>query len=264
MKKRLLSSILLFAIFIPIMIIGGDVFRIATILVGILATNEIINIRDKKIPIFLRLLLYFSAFLIISNNYSSNIMDFTISIKSISMLVIFTLFPIIIYNDSKTYDIMDAIYYMGSILFIGITFNIILMIRNYDVMRLVYLFVITISTDTFSYFAGNLSGRTKLIPSISPKKTVEGLLIGVLLGTLIGATFYHILIDDSVYGAILLIITMMLSFVGSIGDLVMSSIKRHYDKKDFSNLLPGHGGVLDRMDSILFVVIAFVIVASII
>src|SRR5690625_1497151 len=95
-------------------------------------------------------------------------------------------------------------------------------------------------------------GKRKLWPEISPNKTIAGALGGVLSACLVGLSFQlfypfeHSLI-------IILIITILVSIVGQIGDLIASAYKRHYEVKDSGNLLPGHGGILDRMDSLLFV-----------
>ena len=108
-----------------------------------------------------------------------------------------------------------------------------------------------------------LVGKHKFT-SISPKKTIEGLIGGTFMGTFVGVAFYHTVINPSMSLLFIIFITMFLSLIGQLGDLVFSAIKRYYDKKDFSDLIPGHGGILDRFDSIIFVVLAFIIVLDII
>ena len=113
-------------------------------------------------------------------------------------------------------------------------------------------------TDTFAYFGGSKFGKNKLLPSISPNKTVEGFAIGLTLGTLVSTLFYYFAIGNTNV-VLLIILTAVLSIVGQFGDLVFSAIKRHYKLKDFSNIMPGHGGILDRLDSIIFVLMVFII-----
>ena len=120
------------------------------------------------------------------------------------------------------------------------------------------------STDTFALFTGMFIGKNKLAPSISPKKTIEGFIGGALMGTFIATAFYVTVINQSMPLVLIIFVTLLLSCVGQLGDLVFSFVKREYGKKDFSNLIPGHGGILDRFDSLIFVVLAFILVHSII
>ena len=166
-------------------------------------------------------------------------------------------------HDFKKYNLNDALFLIGSVLFIGLSFNLFIICRNYDIMYLIYLLLITTLTDTFALFTGMLIGKHKLCPVVSPKKTIEGLIGGTFAGTFAATAFYITVIDSSMSLPFIIIITVILSLVGQLGDLVFSSIKRYYDKKDFSNLIPEHGGILDRLDSLIFVVLAFIIFSSV-
>ena len=119
-------------------------------------------------------------------------------------------------------------------------------------------------TDTFALFTGMLIGKHKLAPSISPKKTIEGAVGGSLMGTIFASAFYVTVINSSIPMVFIILVTALLTVVGQVGDLAFSAIKRYYGQKDFSNLIPGHGGILDRFDSIVFVTMAFVILVGII
>ena len=105
-------------------------------------------------------------------------------------------------------------------------------------------------SDAGAYFAGRLFGRHLLFPSLSPKKTVEGGLGGLLLTVLVVAPVAYGLLDYSPLKALL--IGAVVSVASQCGDLFESSLKRILDVKDLGNFLPGHGGVLDRVDSLLF------------
>ncbi len=123
-------------------------------------------------------------------------------------------------------------------------------------------------TDTFAYFTGSFLGKHKLCPKISPKKTVEGAVGGVLGCILANVILYAVYNNfffenpSNNYVAIV-IVSAVLSVVGMCGDLTASLIKRNYGIKDFGNLIPGHGGIMDRFDSIMFVSAAFYAVFNI-
>ena len=135
--------------------------------------------------------------------------------------------------------------------------------HNYAIGRvgqcLVLLFPVwlTWSSDTGAYFVGRLLGRTKLMPSVSPAKTVEGALGGVALSVVMAWLFVRYLLVP--YGQLglsplgIVLFGTMIAIAAQMGDLFESLLKREAAVKDSSNLLPGHGGVLDRVDSLLFV-----------
>ena len=120
--------------------------------------------------------------------------------------------------------------------------------KNIDIAILV--FIVSFSSDIFAYFSGKLFGKHKLIPKISPNKTVEGS-IGAIIGTLIVTIVCCFFLDVELYKLIL--IGFFGSVIAQIGDLFASAIKRYCGIKDFSKLIPGHGGILDRFDSVMFV-----------
>lgn len=113
-------------------------------------------------------------------------------------------------------------------------------------------------SDTGAYFVGSFFGKHKLCPEISPKKTVEGAIGGLLsavIGYIILAVIYSAIYKDAITinYLIIIIIAPFASVAGMVGDLAASVIKRQYNIKDYGNIMPGHGGVMDRFDSVLFV-----------
>ena len=131
------------------------------------------------------------------------------------------------------------------------------MYRTHSLSLIIFLFLITMITDSYAYFTGRLIGKTKLIESISPNKTWEGTIGGSLVGTFVCTVYYLTIIDPTASVIVISLIVLLLSLVGQLGDLFFSAIKRRFRVKDFSNLMPGHGGVLDRLDSIIFVMLTF-------
>jgi phosphatidate cytidylyltransferase len=116
---------------------------------------------------------------------------------------------------------------------------------------LMYLFALVWVADSGAYFAGKAFGKHKLIPDVSPNKTIEGLLGGLLLTTcvIVSVAYYRNLADNNLISFILLSMLVVLASV--LGDLFESLLKRKANIKDSGTLLPGHGGVLDRIDSLL-------------
>ncbi len=113
-------------------------------------------------------------------------------------------------------------------------------------------------TDTFAYLFGRKLGKHKLIPDVSPKKSVEGSIAGIICCTL--TILAYAFVCSRVWGVecnyvVLAVLGVLLSIVGQIGDLAMSVIKREYNIKDYGKIMPGHGGALDRFDSVLAVAI---------
>ena len=261
MKKRVISAVIVLAIIIPLIILGGLWFYIGIGVVGVIGFYEILMIREKKkkFPVVMKLLsmISFVTILLTDNNTFEFIIEYRYLI--LPLLLLFT--PIIFYAKSGKYDAEDALYLIGAVFFLGIAFNVLITIRNLDLYYFLYLMIITITADTFAHFIGTQIGRYKLCPKVSPNKTIEGFIGGTLFATFIGTMFYITMFENSSLLSITFI-SLLLSVFSSVGDLVFSAIKRHFEIKDFGNIMPGHGGVLDRVDSILFAGLALAMVMS--
>ncbi len=142
-------------------------------------------------------------------------------------------------------------------MFVGVLFGHLSLIRGGETGRFGVWMVLVISflTDTFAYFVGKFIGKHKFAPKLSPKKTIEGA-FGGLVGAIVGMLVYCMLLD-SIWGfeanrANAIIIAIIGSVVSQIGDLAASAVKRQYSIKDYGKVLPGHGGIMDRFDGVLF------------
>lgn len=266
MKKRIFSAILIVAIFLPLLIVGGKYFAIFMTLLGIFGLYELIHVREskKEFPFLIKIFSYLIVVFFCLSNFQSVDFAYTVDYKVMAFIIFAFLSPLVLIHDHKKYNLNDALFLIGSVLFIGLSFNLLVITRNYDIAYIIYLLLITTLTDTFALFTGSLIGKHKLCPEISPKKTVEGLAGGVFIGVVAAVAFYSTVINPTMPLVLLIFITALLALVGQLGDLVFSSIKRYYGKKDFSDLIPGHGGILDRFDSLIFVALAFIIFLGII
>lgn len=266
MKNRILSSVILLLVFIPF-IVKGDIFFAGLILItGLISFKELfdLKLKEKKISLLMEVLSYFAVGFLILNNYQSKELMVVLDYKILTFMLFTFMVPLVIIGDNNKYNLQDALYLLGSVLFIGLSFNLMIIIRNYSVDLFIYLFIITSFTDAFALFTGKLIGKHQLAEKISPNKTIEGFIGGTLMGTTVGIIYYLTVINSSIEPSYILITTLTLSVLGQFGDLVFSQIKRYYNKKDFSNLVPGHGGFLDLFDSIIFVVISVILFIEII
>ncbi len=266
MKTRTISAAIMLAIMIPIFLIGGDIYNIAVLAIGLLALKEIIAIKEtkKQLPVLISLISYILFTILVVFNMDHNEFVFNIDFRILSAMFLSLLLPVVMYKNNKIYSINDSFFMIGILFFLGSAFNLLILLRDMDIKYLIYLFIITILSDTYAYIGGMLIGKHKLIEEISPKKSIEGMIVGTLMGTFVATVYYYLLIGNVNNVFVLIIASIFLSLLGQFGDLVFSAIKRYYGKKDFSNLIPGHGGVLDRLDSIIFAVLGFIFVVTMI
>ena len=259
MKKRIMSAAVALIIFIPILIYGGIVFNIACYILTLLALREFLKARENhhKFPDFIRLIAYIMISFVYFSCVLNKNMTFNLDYKVISGAFLTILLPTVLYHKQELYNIEDALYVLGGVFFLGFGMSMFSIYRNLGLDLIIFIFLIPIITDTYAYLVGLLIGKNKLLEEVSPKKTWEGTIGGSIIGCFVCTAYYITVINPNAKIYIVVIISLFLSLVGQFGDLFFSSIKRKYEIKDFSNLIPGHGGILDRLDSVLFVVLAF-------
>ena len=262
MKERIISTIIMLIIFIPILMIGSYPFYILSLVLSLMATYELLKLR-KKIPNLIKIITYLFVGYLVLYNYlgASYLINFDFRIL-FSMILLY-LTALVVINDQEKYNYKDAFFLIGITLFIGISFNNFIYIRNTSLYLMIYLFLITTITDTFALLVGKKFGKRKLASKISPNKTIEGFIGGSLTGTVIASLFYILAINNTNI-LLTIVVTLFLTIIGQVGDLIKSSIKRYEKIKDFSNLIPGHGGILDRLDSIIFVIMTYILISNLI
>jgi phosphatidate cytidylyltransferase len=295
MKKRLITGIILAAIFIPIVSfeVFLELFQVLMTVFVIIASIELLRMfeRTKTFPrhvklgiVILTLATFFSvggALGIIGEIQNplqaKDVLSITIPLLT---LILFSL--LVFSKDFNGEDVGKALTVIN---YVGLGAASIVILRFLGVRFIVYLLLISSSTDVFAYLFGMKFGKHKMIPHISPKKSWEGAIAGTIAATIIAssfALFYGTLFAQGTYlgdilnrsgeltlldnfsslgenttffvqSLVIVPITFFASIFAQIGDLVASKLKRTYDIKDFGNILPGHGGLLDRFDSVLFV-----------
>lgn len=150
-------------------------------------------------------------------------------------------------------------------IYIGVPVLCLMAIRDTEdlgIMLTLSLFFIVWATDTGAYFAGRSIGGPKIAPSISPNKTWAGLIGGMICSGLTAVLANQFLLHMDISPVILFVFGAVLAVLAQAGDFFESGWKRHFDIKDASNIIPGHGGVLDRLDGVLFVAPALYVIKS--
>ncbi len=266
MKTKLISLGVLIFVFLLSMFLGKLYFSICMTIFAAISLREILHIRpkDRRTPVELELLSYILIIFFVMNNYSFRYEFYMIDYRLFTSLILIDLIPLVIIENRKKYNLTNALYLMASTMFIGITFNLIVQFRNYNINYVTYIFLIAFLTDSFAYITGKLIGAHPFMQHISPKKTLEGAFGGLIIGSLLPSLFFVSTISSKTPLYVVFLMTAILSSLGQIGDLVFSCIKREFGKKDFSNVVVGNGGILDIIDNIIFVTLGFLIIISII
>ena len=246
MRTRVIAGLLLVPLFILI-ILGGLPLYIGEAIIISIALHEFYKAFEQKDIKPLYYIGYIFSFYLLIKNYFKLPILYTYSI-------IFILFLTSIISILRVRrNIIDIIVTFFGIFYVAILLDFIVLTMDGFDMGKIYvwiIFIIAFITDIFAYFTGYLFGKNKLIPKVSPKKTVEGSVGGILGSTLICLAFGYFLKLDL---AVILFLGFFGSIVAQFGDLFASSIKRYVGIKDYGKLIPGHGGVLDRFDSVILV-----------
>lgn len=261
MKKRIISAAIALAIVVPVIIYGGKFYAFFIGLLSVLAYKELLDLKENsvEIPNAIKAIGLIDLILLVFSEFDGYQIIFGLSYRAIAISLISILIPTLFYKDNK-YTTREALYISGIVIFLGMVFNSFILVRSLSVHLLVYLILICTVTDAFAMFTGMLIGKHKVTPIISPKKTIEGCVGGSLIGTVVPIVYYINFVGKFSYKLVL--ITLLLSVIGQFGDLFFSKIKRENKIKDFSNIMPGHGGILDRLDSLCFVIITYLIFIS--
>lgn len=234
--------------FIVFILLGGVWLKGFTILLSVCGLYEFYKaLKVKEFnPISVIGYIILAVFYLIGNDF--NYLIYIIVLATIILLVM----PVI----NLKYTFIDASITLLGFLYVGILFSFIPLVNSkVGGNFLVWLiFIGSWGADTLAYYSGKYLGKKKLCPEVSPKKTIAGA-VGGLLGSTIGCGVFGIVISSYLPEVQIIhffLIGALCGIMGQFGDLVASSVKRYVGIKDYSNLIPGHGGILDRFDSILF------------
>lgn len=254
MKERIVTGVIAGIVFILLIVIGRMPFTLAVIILATIALFELLKMKKiAPLSIIGLLSLLFMWIILIPNQwFELNILSDFIRTDLLLALIILLLAFTVFSKNQISFDEVGFVILSASYVGIGFHFLIETRLLEHGLALLFFILFLIWATDTGAYFTGKAFGKRKLWPEISPNKTVEGSIGGILCALVIGFIFhYFIPIFDTLTHVVIIIVVV--SVVGQLGDLVESALKRHYSVKDSGNILPGHGGILDRFDSLIFV-----------
>jgi phosphatidate cytidylyltransferase len=247
--KRLLSAAVMIPVVAVFVYLGGYPLWILVLLAGLLAGYEYIMLarRNALWPSFVFIFLLITLLVCDGQFPQCNLAGWGIPIIAIVALAAE------IRKSNAPGSLFSWALTIAGGIYIGYPFGTILRLRTIDLglYWMALAFIGTWICDTGAYFVGMRWGKHKFFPSISPKKTMEGALGGLFAGMLVVIPFAMIILHLTWWAA--MILSLLVVFGATFGDLAESVIKRQFGAKDSSNLIPGHGGMLDRVDSLIFV-----------
>lgn len=263
MKTRIITSVIALAIFIAVLMAPPIVFTIALAGVILVMLYECYSATKANVP--MKIVGFVSAIIAMVMVYINNIINYDSFTQGsvfgmIMLIVLMHMILVVIEHGKKSYKDILANGFLT--LYITLSVGCIwLMKERFGTTQMLLIFICAWSTDTFAYFSGKLFGKHKLIPNVSPNKTVEGAIGGVIGAMVISVAYLFVVKEvmnldiltwSNVYvqGAVTGLIGGAFS---QVGDLVASSIKRDTGIKDFGWIFPGHGGFMDRFDSVIFI-----------
>lgn len=258
MKTRILSGIVLVIILATVLLSGGYVLFAFTLFVALKAFFEMTRatkVRGKSdkvciLEIFGALgVVGYYLIRLFANTETYIMLTITLTIIAILFVYVFT-FP--------KYEAKQIMATVFSFIYAPIMLSYLYLTRELENgIHIVWLiFISSWICDTCAYFFGVLFGKHKMAPILSPKKSIEGAIGGLFGAAVVGAVYAVILSQKGVFAENVLWVFPVIAAVGAlismVGDLAASAIKRNFDIKDYGTLIPGHGGIMDRFDSVIF------------
>lgn len=259
-KTRLISGIVIVALAVVLLWLGGPVTGAAMMLLSVVGVFELCRVykiekRSPAVFAYIWTVLYY-IILILSKHKMWGIQVSRMAMPTmISYLLVILAIYVIRFPEYHDKEIMAA---FMSFFYVSVMLSYIYRIREMDNggLFVVLVFICSWGNDTLAYCTGMLFGKHKMSPVLSPKKSIEGLVGGIvgagILGVLYGLFIKDRMMDIQNLPLYLFIICSLGAVPAVIGDLAASAIKRNNDVKDYGKLIPGHGGVLDRFDSMIF------------
>lgn len=256
-RERVISGIILVMIALATILPGGAILAVTLYLISNVAFLELtkvcgIRTGEKLNALEITGLLAIAAYYLLIFFAETH----TYFMITVILLLMALMFVYVFAFPKFTANQVMATYF--SLIYAPVMLSFIFLTRqlNFGVYLVWMIFISSWISDTCAYLVGVLIGKHKLVPQLSPKKTIEGSIGGILGSAIVGALFGFFLLDKTLgghqFGVMLFVIGAIGSVISQVGDLAASAIKRNHDIKDYGKLIPGHGGIMDRFDSVIF------------
>ncbi|MBE7056812.1 MAG: phosphatidate cytidylyltransferase [Ruminococcaceae bacterium] len=264
MKTRVISAIVMIALAAVLIYFGDIYFGVAIFLVSLIGLYEFYKaFKSKGVkPVYVLGYIYTLLIPVATFMKPSNALEIPVNgtniFPAVQVIIMLVLLVLMVVAHKKVTPLDGAVTLLGAF-YVPFLFSFFVLTRNMtDGLVLLIIGILgSVAADTFAIFAGLLWGKKKLIPEISPKKTIAGS-VGSFVGSVIALVIYGLILH---YGGLMeepvsvlhfAILGLIMGGTSQIGDLSASAMKRYCGIKDFGKLIPGHGGILDRFDSMLF------------
>lgn len=256
-KERTISSVVLVIIALATILPGGPILAVTLYLISNVAFLELtkacgIHTGEKLNALEITGILAIAAYYLLIFFAQTH----TYFMITVILLLMALMFVYVFAFPRFTANQIMATYF--SLIYAPVMLSFIFLTRQleYGVYLVWMIFISSWISDTCAYLVGVLIGKHKLVPQLSPKKTIEGSIGGILGSAIVGALFGFLLLDKTLggnrFGVMLFVIGAIGSVISQVGDLAASAIKRNHEIKDYGSLIPGHGGIMDRFDSVIF------------
>lgn len=252
MKQRIITAVVAAAVFLPIVIYGNLPFVLLMYLMATVGLYELLKMHKIGPASFPAVIAFIVLWvMLVPSAYMPTLEEWNISKGNVFALGMIVLLMYTVTTKNRfTFDLVGFV--AISLIYVGMGFYYIAETREIGLVYVFFVLFTLWATDSGAYFVGRSLGENKLWPEISPNKTVEGAIGGICSALVVGLIFYFLTNIDLSFAKIL-IMSIIIAVFGQMGDLVQSAFKRFYGVKDSGTILPGHGGILDRSDSWIFV-----------
>lgn len=259
MKQRVITAVVALCLFIPIIVYGGWAIQLTGALLAAVGVYELFRMKGLDIVSLEGVLAIVGAvLLVLPKSPWFAFFPSSVTNETLFYLIVMLFLGISVFS-KNTYTLDEAAFPVLVTLYVGTGFQNFVAARQngaHGLVTLLYALFVVWSTDIGAYQIGKMYGKNKLAPSISPNKTIEGSIGGIVCAVIVSIIYFLLYPTNEFFQhgfLTMVVLTILFSIVGQLGDLVESAYKRHYGVKDSGNILPGHGGILDRFDSLLFV-----------